>query len=110
MGELGGVWELSESLQTEMGQLSLTLVEGIGEYSVSMASTSQSLLPEQICPCATTPHGYGFLWTTQQDRWHFFDGDTDAELFTFPKANFGGERLLAWFLIYGFNGELRVYP
>lgn len=40
----------------------------------------------------------------------FFDGDTDAELFTFPKAKFGGEKLHAWFLIYGFNGELRVYP
>lgn len=40
----------------------------------------------------------------------FFDGDTDAELFSFPKTNFGGEKLLGWFLINEWNGELRVYP
>ncbi|XP_028576889.2 zinc-binding protein A33-like isoform X1 [Podarcis muralis] len=40
----------------------------------------------------------------------FFDGDTDAHLFTFPKAKFSGEKVHAWFLIYGWNGELTVHP
>ncbi|CAI5767955.1 butyrophilin subfamily 1 member A1-like isoform X1 [Podarcis lilfordi] len=40
----------------------------------------------------------------------FFDGDTDAHLFTFPKAKFSGEKVHAWFLIEGWNGELTVHP
>nr|XP_028576890.1 E3 ubiquitin-protein ligase TRIM7-like isoform X2 [Podarcis muralis] len=40
----------------------------------------------------------------------FFDGDTDAHLFTFPKAKFSGEKVHAWFLIYGWNGELTIHP
>ncbi|KAH0630418.1 hypothetical protein JD844_013431 [Phrynosoma platyrhinos] len=40
----------------------------------------------------------------------FFDGDTHAELFTFPKEKFSGERILPWFLIHGWNGELMLHP
>ncbi|XP_007441532.2 butyrophilin subfamily 1 member A1-like isoform X2 [Python bivittatus] len=40
----------------------------------------------------------------------FFDGDTHAELFTFPKANFAGEKIHAWFLIYKWNGQLLLHP
>ncbi|XP_061475189.1 butyrophilin subfamily 1 member A1-like [Rhineura floridana] len=40
----------------------------------------------------------------------FFDGDTNAHLFTFPKAEFAGEKIHAWLLIYGWNGELIIYP
>ncbi|XP_034954663.2 butyrophilin subfamily 1 member A1-like [Zootoca vivipara] len=40
----------------------------------------------------------------------FFDGDTGAHLFTFPKAKFSGEKVHAWFLIEGWNGELMVHP
>ncbi|XP_032095039.1 tripartite motif-containing protein 15-like [Thamnophis elegans] len=40
----------------------------------------------------------------------FFDGDTNAELFTFPKANFAGEKVHAWFLIYKWNGQLLLHP
>ncbi|KAM6474670.1 butyrophilin subfamily 1 member A1-like [Liasis olivaceus] len=40
----------------------------------------------------------------------FFDGDTNAELFTFPKANFAGEKIHAWFLIYKWNGQLLLHP
>ncbi|XP_032068122.1 butyrophilin subfamily 1 member A1-like isoform X2 [Thamnophis elegans] len=40
----------------------------------------------------------------------FFDGDTNAEIFTFPKANFAGEKIHAWFLIYKWNGQLLLHP
>nr|XP_020671464.1 butyrophilin subfamily 1 member A1-like [Pogona vitticeps] len=40
----------------------------------------------------------------------FFDGDTKVQLFAFPKTKFSGERILAWFLIDGWNGELMVHP
>ncbi|XP_058026058.1 E3 ubiquitin-protein ligase TRIM15-like isoform X1 [Ahaetulla prasina] len=40
----------------------------------------------------------------------FFDGDTNAELFTFPKANFAGEKIHAWFLIHKWNGQLLLHP
>ncbi|XP_070592793.1 butyrophilin subfamily 1 member A1-like [Erythrolamprus reginae] len=40
----------------------------------------------------------------------FFDGDTNAEIFTFPKANFAGERIHAWFLTYRWNGQLLLHP
>ncbi|XP_061475187.1 butyrophilin subfamily 1 member A1-like isoform X2 [Rhineura floridana] len=40
----------------------------------------------------------------------FFDGDTNAHLFTFPKAEFAGEKIHAWLLIYGWNGELTIHP
>ncbi|XP_026550553.1 butyrophilin subfamily 1 member A1-like, partial [Notechis scutatus] len=40
----------------------------------------------------------------------FFDGDTNAELFIFPKANFSGEKVRAWFLIYKRNGQLILHP
>ncbi|XP_063148867.1 butyrophilin subfamily 1 member A1-like [Candoia aspera] len=40
----------------------------------------------------------------------FFDGDTNAEIFAFPKANFAGEKIHAWFLIYKWNGQLVLHP
>ncbi|XP_063152459.1 butyrophilin subfamily 1 member A1-like [Candoia aspera] len=40
----------------------------------------------------------------------FFDGDTNAEIFAFPKANFAGEKVHAWFLIYKWNGQLVLHP
>ncbi|KAJ7317278.1 hypothetical protein JRQ81_003440 [Phrynocephalus forsythii] len=40
----------------------------------------------------------------------FFNGDTNEQLFAFPKATFSGERILAWFLIHGWNGELMIHP
>ncbi|XP_062979560.1 butyrophilin subfamily 1 member A1-like [Elgaria multicarinata webbii] len=40
----------------------------------------------------------------------FFDGDTSAQIFAFPKVKFAGEPIYAWFLIYGWNGELMVHP
>ncbi|XP_042304673.1 butyrophilin subfamily 1 member A1-like [Sceloporus undulatus] len=40
----------------------------------------------------------------------FFDGDTHAELFTFPKTHFSGEKILPWFLIHGWNGKLMIHP
>ncbi|XP_026580615.1 butyrophilin subfamily 1 member A1-like, partial [Pseudonaja textilis] len=40
----------------------------------------------------------------------FFDGDTNTELFTFPKANFAREKVHAWFLIDKWNGQLLLHP
>ncbi|ETE56266.1 Tripartite motif-containing protein 38, partial [Ophiophagus hannah] len=40
----------------------------------------------------------------------FFDGDTNAEIFTFPKANFAGEKVHPWFLIFKWNGQLLLHP
>ncbi|XP_060615374.1 E3 ubiquitin-protein ligase TRIM39-like [Anolis sagrei] len=40
----------------------------------------------------------------------FFDGDTHAEIFTFPKEKFSGEKIFPWFLIHGWNGELMIHP
>ncbi|XP_034277647.1 butyrophilin subfamily 1 member A1-like isoform X1 [Pantherophis guttatus] len=40
----------------------------------------------------------------------FFDGDTNAEIFTFPKANFAGEKMHAWFLIFKWKGQLLLHP
>ncbi|XP_039213141.1 putative butyrophilin subfamily 2 member A3 [Crotalus tigris] len=39
----------------------------------------------------------------------FFDGDMNAEIFTFPKANFAGEKIHTWFLIYKWNGQLLLH-
>lgn len=40
----------------------------------------------------------------------FFDGNTNAEIFTFPKANFAGEKMHAWFLIFKWKGQLLLHP
>ncbi|XP_026550023.1 butyrophilin subfamily 2 member A1-like, partial [Notechis scutatus] len=40
----------------------------------------------------------------------FFDGDTDAEIFAFPKENFNREKIHPWFLIYKWNGQLILHP
>ncbi|XP_008118304.1 butyrophilin subfamily 1 member A1 isoform X2 [Anolis carolinensis] len=40
----------------------------------------------------------------------FFDGDTHAELFIFPKTTFSGEKIFPWFLIHKWNGELMIHP
>ncbi|ETE56625.1 hypothetical protein L345_17664, partial [Ophiophagus hannah] len=40
----------------------------------------------------------------------FFDGDTNAEIFAFPKENFNGEKVHPWFLIYKWNGQLILHP
>ncbi|XP_058026057.1 butyrophilin subfamily 1 member A1-like [Ahaetulla prasina] len=40
----------------------------------------------------------------------FFDGDTNAEIFAFPKENFKGEKVHPWFLIYKWNGQLVLHP
>lgn len=40
----------------------------------------------------------------------FFDGDTDEELFTFPKSNFLGYRIRAFFLVKNLSAELMLHP
>nr|XP_020671480.1 tripartite motif-containing protein 10-like isoform X2 [Pogona vitticeps] len=39
----------------------------------------------------------------------FFDGNTDEEFFTFPKSNFLGERIRAFFLVYNLSAELMIH-
>ncbi|KAK9405865.1 butyrophilin subfamily 1 member A1-like [Crotalus adamanteus] len=40
----------------------------------------------------------------------FFDGDTNAQIFAFPKENFNGETVYPWFLIYIWNEQLFLHP
>ncbi|KAF7236215.1 Butyrophilin subfamily 1 member A1 [Varanus komodoensis] len=40
----------------------------------------------------------------------FFDGDTNTRIFAFPKVQFSKEAIHAWFLIFKWNGELRLHP